>query len=427
MHFIVVGASFKTANVEKREKLHFSSEALPAAYSQLNSNQSINGSVILSTCNRVEIYASTDNIDKGIEDITNFISNFHKISLNELKPILYSKNCHSAVFHLLTVTSSIDSMVIGESQIQGQVRDAYAAAQELNATNGMVNKLFQSAIQTGKKVRNETKIGEGSVSVATLALDIIKKYYGQDEKFSALIVGSGKMGSLTASNFRNYFTNLNLSIANRSLDNAKIFAEKFDAQIIDFDDRYNTLKDFDVMVVATSFETHVIKHSLVEMALAGHLTEKKRYFVDLAIPRNIDPHIRIVENCSLYSIDDINKIITTNLDKRSESIERAKAIINEVAEEYFEWYLKQSIVPTMMEIKKGMGIIKDRTIATFDDFYKTLESSQAENVSKMLDEYADKIIKVIMKNIRRATTKDELINITRTLKETLTLDINNDH
>ncbi|MBM2814603.1 MAG: glutamyl-tRNA reductase [Ignavibacteria bacterium] len=425
MHFIVVGTNFKTADVVNREKFHFSKESLPEALANLNKRKSIQGSVILSTCNRVEIYASVDNVDNGFNDIINFMSSYHNIPPDDINPLVYKKNCHEAVFHLLKVASSLDSMVIGEYEIQGQVRDSYNYAQENNATNGLLNKLFQAAIQTGKKVRSETKIGEGTVSVANMALDITKKYYGSKDCFNLLIIGAGKMASLTASNFRNHFANCNVCVTNRTQSNAIAFAQKYFSDVIDYENRYNEIANSDVIVVSTSSENYVVSSQELSQLVNGNKT-KKRLFIDLSIPRNIAPGIGEIPNCKLFSIDDINKIIETNLGRRAEEIESAHKIINEVAEEYFEWYMKQSIMPTMMAIKNQMGIIKDRTIASYDSFYKNLEEKQATTVSEMLDSYADKIIRVIMKNIRRAATKEELISITNTLKDTLTLDINNE-
>ena len=188
MHLIVVGINFKTADVVIREKLHFSNEVLTDAFSKLNSYGSIKGSVILSTCNRVEIYASADVVENGLNDIVKFMSDFHQISVERILPYVYQKNCQAAVVHLFKVAASLDSMVIGEYQIQGQVRDAYYAAQACSATNSMLNKVFQTAIQIGKKVRSETKIGAGSVSVATLAVEMVKKVFEDKINMNVLLI-----------------------------------------------------------------------------------------------------------------------------------------------------------------------------------------------------------------------------------------------
>lgn len=171
MHLLVVGINFKTADVSIREKLHFSNEIKPKALHLLNTYKSIKGSVILSTCNRGNLHLGK-RCGKGSNEVLDFISTFHSIPTEQLLPIVYKKNCQDAVVHLFKVASSLDSMVLGEYQIQGQVRDAYFEAMNSESTNGLLNKVFQTAIQIGKKVRSETKIGDGSVSVATLAVDM---------------------------------------------------------------------------------------------------------------------------------------------------------------------------------------------------------------------------------------------------------------
>jgi glutamyl-tRNA reductase len=422
MHFVVVGINYKSADVVVREKFHFPADDIQQAYNKLNSYGSIGGSVILSTCNRVEIYASVDDIDNGINDIVSFISQYHNLPLHEITPFIYKKNCHEAVYHLLGVVSSLDSMVIGEYQIQGQVRNAYFEAKEYKATNGLLNKVFQAAIQTGKRVRNETKIGEGSVSVATLAVEIVTKYFSQNDTFSVLLVGAGKMSTLTAQNFQKFFNNCNIRVANRSLENAHKLAEVFNGHVVDFDKRYEAISSSDVVVVSTSSDDFVVKESLLSEILKSSPV-KNRLFIDLSIPRNIDPNISRIGNVRTYSIDDINKIIDSNLDRRATEIDKAKCIINEVADEYFDWYLTQLIMPTMLEIKNRMGVLKDRTISSYGSYFQQIDDKQSAVIHQMLDSYSDKLIKIIMLNIRKATTKEELLSITNTLRETLTLEM----
>jgi glutamyl-tRNA reductase len=313
-------------------------------------------------------------------------------------------------------------MVIGEYQIQGQVRNAYFEAKEYKATNGLLNKVFQAAIQTGKRVRNETKIGEGSVSVATLAVEIVTKYFSQNDTFSVLLVGAGKMSTLTAQNFQKFFNNCNIRVANRSLENAHKLAEVFNGHVVDFDKRYEAISSSYVVVVSTSSDDFVVKESLLSEILKSSPV-KNRLFIDLSIPRNIDPNISRIGNVRTYSIDDINKIIDSNLDRRATEIDKAKCIINEVADEYFDWYLTQLIMPTMLEIKNRMGVLKDRTISSYGSYFQQIDDKQSAVIHQMLDSYSDKLIKIIMLNIRKATTKEELLSITNTLRETLTLEM----
>ena len=398
MHFIVVGLNHKTAPVEIREKLYFSEDEIPQALNLLNSYPTIKGCVILSTCNRVEIYASAEIIESGFEQIAQFISTYKNIPIEALAPILYQKNCQQAVTHLFKVSSSIDSMVIGEYQIQGQVRDAYTLANNSGATNGIINKLFQTAISAGKRVRTETEIGKGSVSVATLAIELIKQIFQHTQEFNVLLVGAGKMSSLTASNLQQFKT-CKITVTNRSNGRALELAAKHRGQVIEFEQRYTGVSNADIIIVSTSSDCYTITADGVKPFAVGQ-PEKTKIFIDLSIPRNIDPAINEFENCLVYSIDDINNLKDLNINKRSLEISKAEDIINEVSEEYYDWYYKQFIIPTMREIKGDLTILKQRTIASYKNEFGAMESSQQELIDRMLDSYSDKLIKVIMKNIK---------------------------
>jgi len=420
MHLLVTGINFKTADVSIREKLHFSNELATEALNRLKDYESIDGNVILSTCNRVEIYSSVKDVNKASTDISGFISKFHDVPQEILQPVIYQKNCQDAVVHLFKVTSSLDSMVLGEYQIQGQVRDAYFHAQENNSTNGLLNKVFQTAIQIGKKVRSETKIGDGSVSVATLAVDVIKQILGDQKNLNILLLGAGKISNLTANYLQEQFANCKITFANRS--GAAKIAERLQAKTIEYSQRFAAIAENDVIIASTSAPNFIVcRHeiSLMEEQLQG----KTRIFIDLSIPRNIDPDINKIENCFVYSIDDINKMINSNLDKRNLEVTKAEKIIQDISEDYFEWYSKQFIMPVMAEIKKGLVVLKQSTLDLYEPFTNKLDDSQQEELNKLMDSYSNRIIWVIMSNLRKASSREEMISITQTLKDSFSIDI----
>jgi glutamyl-tRNA reductase len=420
MHFIIAGLNYKTASVEIREKIHFPTETIHKAYELLNHYPSIKGSVILSTCNRVELYASVEKVEDGFRDLEDFISKFHQIDIEDTHKSIYQKNCQEAVIHLFKVASSLDSMVLGEYQIQGQVRDAYFAAQENKSTNGLLNKVFQTAIQIGKKVRSETKIGDGSVSVATLAVDVIKQILEDQTDVNILLLGAGKISNLTANYLKQQFENSNITFANRS--GATQIADRLNAKTIEYSQRFAAILENDVIIASTSAPNYIIcRHeiSMMEEMLQG----KTRIFIDLSIPRNIDPEINKIENCFVYSIDDINKMIDSNLDKRNLEVSKAEQIIQDISEDYFEWYSKQFIMPVMAEIKKGLVVLKQSTLELYEPFTNKLDEDQEEELNKLMDSYSNRIIRVIMSNLRKASTREEMISITKTLKDSFSIDI----
>lgn len=420
MHLLVTGINFKTADVSVREKLHFSNELANQAIEELKNYNTIDGTVILSTCNRVEIYNSVKDVETASADITNFISQFHHIAPETLQPVIYQKNCQDAVVHLFKVTSSLDSMVLGEYQIQGQVRDAYFAAQEQHATNGLLNKVFQTAIQIGKKVRSETRIGDGSVSVATLAVDMIKQIFEDKKGLNILMLGAGKMSNLTANYLQEQFGECTITFANRS--GASHLAEKLHARTIEYSKRFEAIPENDVIIASTSAPNFIMCRHEISM-MEEQLKGKTRIFIDLSIPRNIDPEINKVENCFVYSIDDINKMIDSNMDKRSLEITRAEQIIQDISEDYFEWYSKQFIMPVMADIKKGLIVLKQSTLDLYEPFTNKLDENEREELSNLMDSYSNRIIRVIMSNLRKASTREEMISITKTLRDSFSIDI----
>jgi glutamyl-tRNA reductase len=419
MHFIIVGLNHKTASVDTRELTYFPVENIADAYNKLNHYNSIRGSVILSTCNRVELYATVEDVEQGYKDIEDFICNYHHIKPEELHESIYHKRCEYAVTHLFKVASSLDSMVIGEYQIQGQVRDAYFVAFEQKSTNGILNKLFQTAIQIGKKVRHETEIGKGKVSVATLAIDLIKQIYEDNNSFRTLLVGAGKMSNLTATNLKQL--NSSISVTNRSIEKSHELAKVFDAEIVEYTDRYKAINNNDIIIVSTSASDYTITKE--DYLKQNEAPKEMKIFLDLSIPRNIDPTINEIENCMLYSIDDINKLVNNNLSARHKEMDKAEKMIDEVAQEYYEWYAKQYVVPLMKDLKKDLDTLKHKTLHTFKSSMSKFDAEQQQIMNEMLDSYSDKLIKVIMTNLKNATTKEEIMTISKTLKKSFTIEI----
>ncbi len=421
MHFVVVGLNYKTAVVEVREKLFFQKDELFTALSKLTEYSSVQACVILSTCNRVEVYASVDKINEGIDNIINFLCKFKNINLEHINYSVYKKNCQMAVTHLFKVASGIDSMVVGEYQIQGQVRDAYFFAKDSGFTNNLVNKLFQTAINIGKRVRTETEIGKGSLSVATLAVELIKQVFRGREKFNVLLVGAGDMAETTAVNLQK-FKNCKINVTNRSFNKALDVAAKVNGTATEFSQRYEAVNNADVIIVSTSADKYTINLDEVKILVDKH-PNRVKIFIDISIPRNVNPDIANLENCLVYCIDDINNMINLNMNKRSLEVEKAEEIIESVSQDYYDWYAKQFIVPTMQKIKSEVSVLKQRTFATFKSELLNIDDKNKELIDKMLDAYSDKLIKVIMKNIKNSTSKEDLIAITETLRQSFTFDV----
>jgi len=254
-------------------------------------------------------------------------------------------------------------------------------------------------------------------------VDMVKQIFGDRENVNILLIGAGKISNLTADYLQQKFKNCNITVANRS--GASELAQRVDAKTIEYSERFDGILKNDIIIASTSAPNFIVcRHeiSMMEEALQG----KTRIFIDLSIPRNIDPEINNIENCFVYSIDDINKMIDSNLDKRTLEVSKAEEIIKDISEDYFEWYSKQFIMPAMAEIKKGLVVVKQSTLDLHEAFTNKLDETQKEDLSKVLDAYSDRIIKVIMSNLRKASTREEMISITKTLKDSFTIEPHED-
>jgi len=420
MHLILVGVNHKTASVNIRERLFFAEAQLPQAYAQLSSSANVKACVIVSTCNRTEIYIASPNIEEGYADIEQFIESFHSIERETYFPYAYRKHCEDAVSHLFKVAASLDSMVVGEYQIQGQIRDAYTFAAENGYANGLIHKIFQSAIQVGKVIRSETEISKGSVSIASVAVDLVNDLFRERTSFSLLIIGAGKMAALATEDL-SQLKECKVSVCNRTLDKATELAQKFNATIIPYELRYKAICDNDIVIVSTGADDYVLTKEELSEYCSGAFSHQK-FFIDISVPRNIDPAINELDNIILYSLDDLQNVITTNLDKRSAEIEKAEHIITTIAGDYYEWYAKQEIMPIMQNIKQELSVIKTRTLLANKAATAQFNNQQQELLNSILDEYSDKLIKVIMKNLKSVAGKDELIKMALSLKNTFTVD-----
>lgn len=420
MHLILLGVNHKTASVHIRERLFFADAQLPQAYTQLVSYPSVKACVIVSTCNRTEIYIASPDIEEGYADIEQFVESFHSITRDEYFPFAYRKHCEDAVSHLFKVAASLDSMVVGEYQIQGQIRDAYTFAADNSYANGLIHKIFQSAIQVGKAIRSETEIGKGSVSIASVAVDLVHDLFKDKTSYSLLIIGAGKMAALATQNL-SQMKECKVSVCNRTFEKALEIAQKFNAAIIPFEQRHKAICENDIVIVSTGADEYVLtKDEMLEHC--SEACEHQKFFIDISVPRNIDPAINELDNIILYSLDDLQNVIATNLDKRSIEIEKAEQIIATIASDYYEWYAKQEIIPIMQHIKQELGVIKTRTLLANKTMTAQFSDAQLELLQTILDEYSDKLIKVIMKNLKNVAGKDELIKMAMSLKTSFTVD-----
>lgn len=414
MHTILTGVNFKTLPVAGREKMYFSGGKLNTALPQLLSYPAINECVILSTCNRVEIYAVTDNVEEAYDNITCFISDFHNIPSGDFLPAVYRKRCNNAVNHLFRVVSSLDSMIVGEYEILGQVKTAFETAQKLNTVKEFLNRLFQMAIVVGKRVRTETAIGKGAISTGSVTAGLISEIFPGNRKLEILIVGAGTVAELTATNLVSKIP-CNLTITNRSKPNAVDFAGKFNAGVIDFEEKNKYYNNFDVLIFSTGSSEYVL--TCEEAGCFNLSNGKKIALIDLSVPRNIDPGLGEIEGVYLNTIDNLEAVIDSCMDERSREIAKTEIIIKEQEEKFLEWYNMQSVMPAMRQIKQEFNALQSLLLRNYASQLSGLTDEQQEVVKNLMAGYSEVIIKTIMLNLKEVTDASTLHNLGDALRK----------
>lgn len=325
MNIQILGLNHKTAHIHLRERLSFAEEKLPSALAALKEYDSIEENLILSTCNRVEIYAAVRDISAGFNSIQNFICNFHKIRQNDIKNHIYLFTGIEAIRHLFRVVSSLDSMIIGETQIFGQVKDAYFKARGCKTVGKNLIGLFEEAIKAGKMVRTETKIGKGVVSISSTAVELAKKLFESLGGKTILIIGAGKVGELTVKSLYKRGVDTVL-VANRTFEKSKALARDFHGKAIKFEEIFESLKDIDILISSISASHFIIKKDHVRQAMRDR-DSRGLFLIDLGLPRNIDPKVNEIENTYLYNIDDLAKVRDANIKERLLEAEKVEEII----------------------------------------------------------------------------------------------------
>ncbi len=399
MFLIVIGVNYKTAPVEIREKFSFHEKALKAALKHLKSHDSINGCVILSTCNRTEIYVTSLDAKQGLAHVRQFLAERLGNEAREMDDYIYVHTLHECVRHLFRVAAGLDSMILGEAQILGQVRAAYQIARECGTTNSVLNTVFQQAIFVGKRVRTETRINRSAVSISYAVVELGKQIFGDLHGKSVLIVGAGKMSALSAKHLTSNGVT-NILVSNRSFDKAIILAEQFKGKAVRFDDLTMYMGNVDVVISCTAASHYIIKFEDVDKVLSKR-PEHQLFLFDIAVPRNIDPKVSDIPHVELYDIDDLQNVVDKNLEKRRKEAVKANKIVEEEITNFFHWLNTRFVVPVIMALKRRGEMIEHT------------ELEEAFNKLGELSEHERKVISTLAHTIVNQLLREPIINLKR--------------
>ncbi|MBF0200551.1 MAG: glutamyl-tRNA reductase [Desulfamplus sp.] len=384
----LIGINHKTAPVALRETLAFNDEEIPRTLAELKKRGHTKEVLIFSTCNRMEILFTAAH-DDSVESVMDFLLQSRNISRERLGNALYIHRKDQAVQHLFRVASSLDSMIVGEPQILGQVKSAYRRAVESRSSGVILNRLMHKAFSIAKKVRRETGIGDSAVSISYAAIELANKIFSDLEKRSVMLLGAGEMAELAIEHLISHGVK-KIVVANRTLKNAVALAQRFDGEAIAFEERFHALKKVDIIVSSTGSPDYVINHSHV----ADSLRERKYrplFFIDIAVPRDIDPEIHNIDNIYLYDIDDLKGVVNDNIEERKKEALKAERLVEEAVIKFQAWLENLDLVPTIVAIRSKIEAITEmeanRTLHTLH-----LQPHEEEAIRRMLQSITSKVM-----------------------------------
>ena len=356
MKLLITGVSHKTAPVEVRECLAFRDEALPAALADLKRREGVAEALILSTCNRVEVTVTTEDSAEPQAIVDSFLADHKAVSPHTIGPHLYRHEGRDAIHHLFRVASSLDSMVVGEPQILGQLKAAYAAAKDSGAVRGWLEGLLSRAFGVAKLVRSETGIGQMAVSVSYAAVELARKIFGSLDNRTVMLAGAGKMSELAARHLRSSGAS-HVFVTNRTHERAMEMAALFQGTPVEYTRFVDMLPEVDILI-ASSGAPHYILHKDEMQRVIAARRNKPMFLIDIAVPRNIEPSVNEIDNVFLYDIDDLQEVVNANLRERMKAAERAESLVAEEVERTMARLKVAEVTPTIVGLQEQLEQIR---------------------------------------------------------------------
>jgi glutamyl-tRNA reductase len=388
MRLLLVGTSYQRAPVELRELLAYDRDLRRQALERLAADGT--EAAVLSTCNRTEVYAADPEPEALEERVYGELSSLSGLSHSELAPALYTVADEAAAVHLFRVAAGLDSMVPGEAQILGQVREAYHAAREARTAGPILHRLFRQALRVGKRVRTETAIGENPASVSSAAAELAERVFEGLAGRRILLLGAGKTADLTAANLISRGV-ADIVVANRSRERAVALARRFDGRAVGLDAVEEELGRADVVVASTSSQGLVLAAEQVERAMKRR-RGRPIFFIDIAVPRDLDPAINDLEGCYLYDIDDLERVVAESVAGRREEAVRAEAIVSEEADGFRAWQLSLDVVPAIASLRARAESIRQAELERAEGRLASLSPSQRRAVEALTSQIVAKLL-----------------------------------
>src|SRR3954447_2925552 len=418
MRFQLIGVNHKSAPLEVRERLAIPDSRLPDTCRELAAYPGIEEGMVISTCNRVEVVTHTVN---GHADLRGFLHDHFHLKPEELDAHLYEFRDKDAVRHLFRVAASLDSMVIGEAQILGQVKEAYATARAVGAVRGQLDQLFSRAFAVAKRVRSETAVGSSSVSIASVAVELAKKIFGTLQGKNVFIIGAGKMSELAARHLMAHGC-ASIFVANRTYERAIGLAQKFNGQAIKFEDLYNTCDRADIVITSTGAPHAIFRREHGEQFLSRR-KNRPMFFIDIAVPRDVSPEMGKLDGIFAYDIDDLQQAVSSHVADRRKEAERAEAIIASEVERFEARLHTLDVVPTIVSLQDHLETIRQAEIDRVRGRLGQLSPEQEIAVEALTRGIINKVMHTPITTLKSAAKESEATTVVDVVRRLFNLQV----
>ncbi len=411
-----IGMNHETAPVELRELVAVGEHTIDEVMGTIKTIKDIKESIVLSTCNRVEVLFTTDNEKGATESVIDFLCRYSQISREKLLPILYIYNDQEAIRHIFRVGASLDSLIIGEPQILGQVKEAYMIAVNHKSSSVILNKLMHRTFSLAKKIRTETEISGSAVSISFAAVELGKKIFGDLEGKKVLLIGAGEMAELAATYLVHNRVD-KIKVANRTFRRAVEVADQFHGETISFEEIGDQLLHIDIVITSTASPEPIISSVQVKKAMKGR-KNRPLFFIDIAVPRNIEPRVNEIENAFVYTIDDLKGIIEFNLSKRKDEAVKAERMVDEEVIKFSEWLKTLDVVPTIVALKEKCKKIRQIELKKTLSSLGNLTPEQRKSVENLALSITKKVLNdpiVFLKGKENRNSRNLYLDITQKL------------
>lgn len=405
MKFCITGVSHKSAPVEVRERLAFDERSLGEALDGMRRTPGIQEGLILSTCNRVEVAIACDEGTNGQTAVDRFLAETRHVDPEWMRRYSYRFDDRDAIRHLFRVAASLDSMVVGEPQILGQLKSAYALAKDHGAIDSFLDSLFMRAFSVAKRVRTETEIGASAVSVSYAAVELAREIFGSLTGKTVLLVGAGKMSEASARHLRRSGV-AGIIVTNRTRSRAEEVARVFDGKVVEYDRFMSAMPDVDIVITSSGAPHYILTRDDMRRIIA---TRKNApvFVIDIAVPRNVEPTVNELDNVFLYDIDDLQKVVDNNLRGRKGEAEEAEHIITEEVDRMMTRLKSRDVVPTIVSLQEQLENMRQAEVLRFHNKLGPLTKTQEEAVEQLTRSLINKIAHGPISELRKQSAQPE--------------------